>query len=177
MTKQEFISASLPYKLKMKSPYGFRPNWKESTGIVRVVNLTGDLYADIENRTFTDDFIPIVRPLSNLTKEIVQADYNNGEPFVPLVDLAELMYSDISWTGMFKLAGDRVHFDSYESLNEFWYDNESGEFETIFKMGTEDVQYPCNHLKIYQQLLKWHFDLITEDCEKVYVTEDFNPYK
>lgn len=28
-----------------------------------------------------------------------------------------------------------------------------------------------------QLFIKWHFDLITEDCEKVYVTEEFNPYK
>lgn len=157
MTKQEFLSASLQYGLKIKSPYGFRPNWKESTGIVRVVNLTGDLYADIENRTFTDDFIPIVRHISDLTKECVQADYNDGKPFVPIVELNKL-------------------FNPYDGMELVYYIN-SG-------LGWRIDSSRCNTaitfdmmIKPIKQLFIWHFDLITEDCEKVYVTDEFNPYK
>lgn len=164
MTKNEFLAASLPYGLVVINEEGFEKMYCA-------------VHYSYEFDTGFHEFKPIVRPLSDLTKECVQADYNDGEPFIPLVDLAKLMYNDISWTGSFELVDDRVYFDSYESFNEFWYDNESGEFEVIFKMGIGDEQYSCNHFKIYQQLLKWHFDLITEDCEKVYVTEEFNPYK
>ncbi|MGJ7024959.1 hypothetical protein [Petrimonas sulfuriphila] len=176
MTKQEFISASLPYKLKMKSPYGFRPNWKESTGIVRVVNLTGDLYADIENRTFTDDFIPIVRPLSNLTKEIVQADYNDGKPFIPIVELAKMSWDkQDSPEFLFQSLKDNTVFIAFvDKQNVFGYDSNSNSF---FGAKSGESVSVVNQLQLFQQLLKFHFDLITEDCKKVYVTDEFNPYK
>ena len=80
MTKQEFLAMSLSKGLVLQSPHGFRPNGKESTGIFRLVYLTGDLYADIENKTFPEEFIPICRPLSDLTKEIE----HNGETFIPI---------------------------------------------------------------------------------------------
>lgn len=76
---------SLPYGLKMYAPYSFRPNGKESTGVFRIVFLTGDLYADIENNTFPEDFKPILHPLSDLTKEIE----HKGERFVPMRKLLE----------------------------------------------------------------------------------------
>lgn len=57
----------LPYGLKMYAPYGFRPNRKESTGEHRIVYLTGDLYADIENNIYQGEvFKPILRPMSDL---------------------------------------------------------------------------------------------------------------
>ena len=80
MTKQEYIAMSLGKELILQSPYGFRPNGKESTGIFRLVHLTGDLYADIENKTFPEEFIPVLHPLSDLTKEIE----HKGEKFVPI---------------------------------------------------------------------------------------------
>ena len=65
------LAPYLPYKLKMKCPQRFRPNYKESTGVYEVVYLTGDLYADIENDAFNSaEFKPILKPLSYLTKEI-----------------------------------------------------------------------------------------------------------
>ena len=84
MTKQEFLAMSLSKGLVLQSPYGFRPNGKESTGISRLVYLTGDLYADIENKTFPEEFIPICRPLSDLTKEIE----HKGEKFIPIKKIA-----------------------------------------------------------------------------------------
>lgn len=84
MTKQEFLAMSLGKELILQSPYGFRPNGKESTGVFRLVYLTGDLYADIENKTFPEEFIPICRPLSDLIKEIE----HKGEKFVPMKKIA-----------------------------------------------------------------------------------------
>ena len=92
MTKQEFLAMSLSKGLVLQSPYGFRPNGKESTGIFRLVYLTGDLYADIENKTFPEEFIPVCRPLSDLTKPIE----HKGEKFVPIVKLLKNSSFDTS---------------------------------------------------------------------------------
>jgi len=182
MTKQEFLSASLPYGLKLKSPYGFRPNYKEKTTRSGIVRLTGDMYADIENNTFREDFIHIVRPLSDLTKECVQANYNNGEPFVPIVELAKIEFGDISvieTKSKKNISGIRfVDEDSDTCVLAYHYETSSfgAHVERLEKIKNEfiNVYY---QIELFQHLLKWHFDLITEDCEKVYVTEDFNPYK
>lgn len=84
MSKQEFLAMSLSKGLVLQSPYGFKPNGKESTGIFRLVHLTGDLYADIENKIFPEEFIPICRPLSDLTKEIE----HKGKKFIPMKKIA-----------------------------------------------------------------------------------------
>lgn len=61
------LAPYLPYKLKMKCPQRFRPNYKESTGVYGVVYLTGDLYADIENNTFNEAvFLPILKPMEEV---------------------------------------------------------------------------------------------------------------
>lgn len=66
--------------LKMKSPKGFRPNGKESTGVRGIVYLTGDLYADIENNTFKAEFKPILRHLSYFSKKnILNAGFEDWE--------------------------------------------------------------------------------------------------
>jgi hypothetical protein len=147
MKKIEFLAANLPNGLKLKAPYGFRPNYKESTGVPRIVFLTGDLYADIENKTFPDDFIPIVRPLSDLTKPITQANYNDGKEFVPIT---ELLKNNNFNTERMTFDAQCKYLDSFTTSPSF----EDG-----------------------MNLLMWHFDLITEDCEKVLVTDEFNPYK
>lgn len=89
MTKIEFMAMCLPYGLKMEYPNGFIPNRKERTGISGIGLLTGDLYADIENETFGEEavFKPILRPLSELTREIVQ----DRKKFVPFEVLEESM--------------------------------------------------------------------------------------
>lgn len=70
----------LDTNLKMKAPYGFRPNGKESTGIKGIVYLTADLYADIKNNTFNGaEFKPILRPLSDLTKKYYFDNLKDGD--------------------------------------------------------------------------------------------------
>lgn len=119
--KLENLAPYLPYKLKMKSPHGFRPNGKESTGVSGIVFLTGDLYADIENNTFKrEKFIPILCLLSDLTKEIE----HNGEKFVPCdklhlraEDMASFLNKDL-WIGKWLSYEDIIkllewHFDVF----------------------------------------------------------------
>lgn len=40
--------------------------------------------------TILKNYIPIVRSLTDLTKPIVQADYNDGKPFVPIDIIQQL---------------------------------------------------------------------------------------
>jgi len=106
--------------LKMKSPQGFRPNVKESTGILGIVYLTADLYADIENNTFNENkFIPILRPLSYITKEIEV----NGEKFVPSKWFKENYYSDIYDFRWFKNKTNLINIDHllpYHIINKLF---------------------------------------------------------
>lgn len=144
MTKQEFLSASLPYGLKVTfeaDEYNHSIVGVECNYVTLISHFNDYGRAEIQKT------IPIVRPLSDLTKECVQADYNDGKPFVPIVELAKID------GGIWK-NGDRIMF-RLQPVDDI-----------------SEIPFSC-----CQQLFKWHFDLITEDCEKVYVTDEFNPYK
>lgn len=145
MTKQEFLTASLPYDLKVKIICG--DGVYDTTNKLTIKNL----YEFGISR-----FKPIIRPLDSLTKECVQSDYNEGNPFVPIKELEGLFpYCN------FYLLDDNgktvIGFDNRD------YDND---------VTIEDM------MLIIQQLLKWHFYPNMPDNEEVvYVNEDFNPYK
>ena len=157
MTKQEFLSASFSYGLHLSR------DGKTDSGKLREIRIS--VREDLNGNKLPDRwtarvgskaiyytdlelYAPIVRPLSDLTKECVQADYNNGEPFVPIVELLKNSYFDTS----IMPRGEIMSFaHSYSRI----------ELITL------------NDLPLY---LKWHFDIITEECEKVYVTETNNPY-
>lgn len=45
-----------------------------------------------EQYTYIDDIELVLRPMSDLYKEITDKDYNDGKPFVPLVELAKAKF-------------------------------------------------------------------------------------
>jgi len=94
-------------------------------------------------------FKPLLLPLSALIEPMEDGS-------VPIVDLAKMLYSEISWTGKFKLVDNEVHFDSYESFNLFWYDYESKEF--MVRMYETD-SFPENQLQLFEYLFANHFDV------------------
>ena len=160
MTKQEFLSASLPYRLRSKSKAS--NNLYEVIGmtcynlnLVRIKPLTP------EGRDFPmtlEDIIPIVRPFDSLTKECIQADYNDGKPFVPIVEL-EKLFPNFNLNLLDDNGKDVIGFDNLDMDNDM----------TI-----------CDIIPIIQMLLKWHFwpDMPEPEGEGVlYVTDKFNPYK
>jgi len=177
MTKQEFLAMSLSKGLVLQSPYGFRPNGKESTGIFRLVYLTGDLYADIENKTFPEEFIPVCRPLSDLTKPIE----HKGETFVPIVRLLDTALKT-SWsrTDYWKVDNSCNEWFTYmesQRNNVFGYNQHKQGF---YLQNHGSFTYVENQLQLFQKLLKWHFDLFggIESGEAIDVnTLDINPYK
>lgn len=59
-----------------------------------------------EQYTYIDDIELVLRPMSALYKEIMDKDYNDGKPFVPLVELAKAKFPcfdnyDFNAAGMF----------------------------------------------------------------------------
>ena len=87
-------------------PYGVKFKIREwstnqKSGIYKLAGIyeTGVVNGfNYDNHVTTDKHIPIIRPLSDLTKECVQADYNNGEPFVPIEVIGKLYETN----GIFK---------------------------------------------------------------------------
>lgn len=76
MTKQEFLAMSLPYGLKCKE-----------VGLNEIFTLNPKLYSLIEILNWSNVYQPILRPLSDLSRCIIQKGYNNEEPFFPLYKL------------------------------------------------------------------------------------------
>jgi hypothetical protein len=102
------------------------------------------------------DAKPIIRPIDSLTKECVQADYNKGNPFIPIIELERL----------FPIWCFYLLDDNGKTVVGFHQRDYDGDV-TI-----EDM------MLIIQQLLKWHYWLnMPENEEMVYVSENFNPYK
>lgn len=40
---------------------------------------------------YLDDILPVLRPMSDLYVEITERGYNDGKPFVPILELANLL--------------------------------------------------------------------------------------
>jgi len=153
MTKQEFMAMSLPSGLKMKAPHGFSPNGKESTGVSGVIYLTHNLYADIEEKVFGDvKFIPIVRPLSDLNKQIT----HNGKTFVPIAKLFKMPDSEVD---IIFASEECVQFINKRTRCHYSF------YVAIMRL-TEALK-----------LIEWHFNIMDDSEPFIPVTETFNPYK
>jgi len=90
MNKQEFSATSLTSGLKYKSKVT-----DKVYDLISVSN-TNHTLVRIWDRV-TRDFpvslshvIPIIRPISDMTKPCIQSNYNEGLPFVPIVELAKM---------------------------------------------------------------------------------------
>ncbi len=164
MSKLELkhITPYLPYKLmcQLMGEVDDSNNPKEF-----LIDGANTSYIDVWSlKTMTDewsyeDVFPILHPLSDLTKPITVEGYNEGKEFVPIVEIAEILYQKISWTGKLQLCSitkDRVMFDSYEDINIFRYDEKEQEFYVSFD---EEEYPPERQLTIFELLYTWHFDV------------------
>ena len=191
MTKTEFLAASLPlpYELKIMVLYfenGLEVSRKIKplTGYTIEKSVAGGYFAKVgyfrdEEFRSGENILPIIRPLDSLTTECVQADYNDGKPFVPIIELLEIeleksvchkywkpIAAHIEWKAVKWKAVNRTSCFGYSKGGAFFH-TECGEY-----------QYLYNYEKLFQQLLKWHFwPNMPENEEVVYVTNEFNPYK
>jgi hypothetical protein len=140
MNNQEFLSASLPYRLKFmvfenKKSYVISPN--------HIYNYKNGGYEGLK-----DGAKIIIRNTSDLTKECVQADYNEGKPFIP-IEIIRLRNCMLWFDGQHFISGISPVFNTDELPT--WVTN---------------------------LLIKWHFwPNMPKDEEVVYITDEFNPYK
>lgn len=151
MTKQEFMSMSLPYGLKFAHLHS------------GLFNCIADIKSDLVNGycrfvplnkgrkiirlTSLKDYKPILHPLTDLTKEIE----HNGEKFVPNYKIIGNSYFDCNW--IISAVAKGTHGI------EFIY----------------DLPY-----FVVKKLIEWHFDIagLIEKGEAIDVnTLETNPYK
>ena len=108
MTKQEFLAFSLPYGLKCKE-----------LGLNEIFTLNPKLYSLIELLNWSNVYQPLLRPLSDLTKEIE----HKGEKFVPIIELAKVAFTN-----------SRFSFELSEGLDKFvWIDDDWNNFKFYFE--------------------------------------------
>ena len=88
MTKQEFLAMSLPYCVCTIDRCDF-----ENNDFDEIVIYNGIWYSDEYQTNNNTEMLPILRPLTDLTKPIKQ----NGEVFIPILKLG-WSYSIIGWS-------------------------------------------------------------------------------
>lgn len=95
-------------------------------------------------------FKPILRPLSDLTKEIEV----NGEKFIPLIELASIGSYSLKnrW-----IIDERNLKAKHESGGEFYFASDKS---FIYKESDKwkDFGVACNQFDLFQKLNEWHID-------------------
>lgn len=82
-------------------------------------------------------FKPILRPLSDLTKTIKLENYNNGEEFIPIVEMAKI--ADCHFVNIPKLKGiEEFEEDGCKVIQVHWEDDREKYFE--FSYGLDDFE-------------------------------------
>lgn len=175
MTKQEFLAASLPYGLYV-SDFDETPR--------KIIGIHGD-YCHVDyneigyEEMFLNDAEPIIRHPSDITKSIVQANYNNGESFIPIIELAKMgRQNSNGWI----IKHDFCEFNFGPFTDSFMFDGENFSITSYPNYDpphfiTESRIAVRNQLKLFQQLIKWHFwPNMSKEEEVIYITNNFNPY-
>ena len=163
MKKEEFLAMSLPFGLKGIDAMGdiaeliiFDKNGYFGTDL--------DIEEDAEELSNLDgNFLPILRPLSDLTKPIE----HNGEKFVPIERIL----------GLGKKDGDASSPWNYKILIN---DNNLIRIELVRSQQTLELNFRDLSLKHAMLLIDWHFDIagLIEKGEAIDVnTLPENPYK
>lgn len=82
-----------------------------------------------EYYTYIDDIKPVLRPMSDLCVEITDKDYNDGHPFVPLVELAKIAgigkvdVLEDECEGTFSVGISQYICDDYAAYDFKWSDD------------------------------------------------------
>ena len=172
MNKQEFIAMSLPFNLRGRNTDAGDVIGQEWMGIKKIIGMHSDSIIQATNSfpyciTYhINKILPIVRPMTGLTVEIT----NNCETFVPIVELAKIMYPNHEWklsaSGNYAVVGNGYCTFEYDGGYDCFLMNNS-------------AQMP--QLVCLLKLVEWHFDvaeLIDKkeaiDCNSI---KNFNYYE
>ena len=150
MDKKEFMALSLPYGLKVLRG--------DNITILKVSGIDVDCKSLLftENHTTTYGSVshskPILRPLSELTKEIE----HKCDKFIPIVELAKI--SGIKYNVVRKIGQHSIDLgkNNDDFSIRFWY--ESFTYNS-FLACRNGHYFPINQLLLIQKLIEWHFDI------------------
>jgi hypothetical protein len=127
------LCGRLPYGVKCQL-MGMVKDDHEDPPVPLIFQITGmnkqEVVIEGNSEYDIEDVFPLLRPLSDLTKEITQANYNDGKPFVPINEM-----------GGFNLAPSIISGDIAHKIHGGW------------STYTED--WP---MSVIQKLNEWHFD-------------------
>ena len=117
-------------------------------------------------------FKPILRPLSDLTKEI----NHKGETFVPIIELAKLFHIVSQYT--VTSYRDIVDYGEYGIQVKCCVENDESRYSYFSIHGAEMIDH--NEYRIVQKLHEWMFDTagLIESGLAISVHDlEFNPYE
>lgn len=139
--EQKDITGYLPYGLYVMEGNKIR----KVVGIYHGSYDFEEGYSSPENGDITKSK-PILRPMSDLTKEIKQADYNDGEPFVPIVELAKIGRPRGNWKlGDGEAVDLTAHFKYAPGI--FYHYSDRNEIYLV-----------SHQYEMFDQLNAWKFD-------------------
>jgi hypothetical protein len=127
----------------------------EESVYVRINNKAGQYVHDLLQSYDLEHIKPYLFPTSALTKPIQLANYNNGEPFVPIEELWKIFYENEE--------------DSIES--EVVYDMRYLNMQVNGAMG---CHIPFSIMEYFNQ---WHINYRLSTDQFIEVTNENNPYK
>lgn len=171
MDKKEFMAMSLPYELKfnvigiegIKCLCGLNFIDKEPN-IYAITKEVSGIFCN--EQILIHLCLPILRQLSDITKPIT----HNGEMFIPIVELAKIMYPNYEWklsaSGNYAVVGNGYYTFEYDGGYDCFLINNS-------------AQMP--QLVCLLKLVEWHFDIAglidkkeAIDCNSI---KNFNYYE
>lgn len=160
MNKQEFLAMSLPYGLKCKE-----------VGLNEILYFSTRIYNLMSILNWNNSYQPILRPLSDLTKQIE----HNGEKFIPALELIKLEEKYNNW----KDIAPTIPYD-IKIINKPF-----GKVLKVSKVEHWVIYLSLNEMErakyyIVSQLIKWNFDIadIISTGEAIDInTLKINPYK
>ena len=179
MTKNEYMAMSLPYGLKFMLNQSNRII--ELTEVCISVGIYEGVYRSHGIAYAFDSSKPILRPLSDLTKEIE----HKGERFIPIVELLKieqnsgLKYATINHKvikidvhespegNTYKLEYSEPYSNMEDGLIQFSY---SERFRRFGKVMFKPYKQPLGigfQLDMFQKLIEWHFNLLDNPKEAV----------
>jgi hypothetical protein len=130
-------------------PYGLNLRIKNYNSLSWSVKLNIDNYLNNFDKRYINDNIesikPILRPLSDLTKEIEV----NEEKFVPIYKLFEIQYKDTSHVDLIR--------EMYFKINYTF--TCSSHYATAMETSINTKNIQMNNYWKIEKLFEWHFDV------------------
>lgn len=148
------LAGYLPYGLQVIGKTHKEMWTLEGLNISETCELGGSSY-----RSDINEILPILRPLSDLTKEIE----HNGEKFVPLLELAKIAFPKNRPFDDFHIKNNYVKLDKWSHQGySFHFDIKEISFDCRVDYNEKTWRTNCyvpNQLKLIQKLYEWHFDI------------------